>query len=91
MSINAKHEKVGVETLHEAGVKCAMAFPTGRKVVLPSGIDPAKLRLFYFRHDADVLERDRVVFNGRSYIVNSVDVTWGDHHKEALCETVLGG
>jgi len=90
-SVNTSHEVVGSEALLAAGVRCAIAFPTGRKVVLPSGIDPSKLRLIYFKWNADVQERDRIRLGGRDYTVNSVDVTWANHHKEAMCETMLGG
>jgi hypothetical protein len=90
-TVNAFHEKVGQDVLHEASVPCSMAFPTGRKVVLPLGVDPSKSRIFYFKHDADIVERDLLKYGGRSYIVNSVDSTWGGHHVEAMCETVLGG
>jgi len=90
-AVNSSHEVIATETLLEAGVACMMAFPSGRKVILPIGIDPAKIRLFYFEWDQDIKERDTIVFNSRKYIVNSVDVTPKMHHKEAMCETLLGG
>lgn len=91
VSTNAYHEKVSSLSLLAEDVPCMMAMPTGRKVVLPAGIDPSKLRLVYFKYDQDVQERDQVDFDGRRYVVNSVDVTPKSHHKEAMCETALGG
>jgi len=92
-SRNAYHEVVpGADELIDEGVACFCAFPSGRKSILPVGIDPSKLRLIYFKSDQDVQERDVIVHNGRKYIVNSVDSAGLDgHHLEAMCETVVGG
>lgn len=91
VTVNASHEKVGSLALFAEDVPCFMSMPTGRKVILPSGIDPSKLRLVYFRHDQDVKEMDQIEFGDRRYVVNSVNVTPKDHHKEAMCETAEGG
>lgn len=95
-SQNAFHEVVGTESLVASGVPCFAAMPTGRKVVIPAGVDASKLRLFYFKHDAGIQERDRIVFLGRSYTVNYVDPVavmpdGNPHHIEAMCETYVGG
>lgn len=93
VTTNSSYEKVrGPETLLEANVPCFSSFPTGRKVVLPVGIDPSKLRLFYFEYDQDVRELDIIVRDGRRFIVNSVDSAGLiNHHLEAMCETMQGG
>lgn len=90
---NEYHEVVRTEdTLVEEGVACFCAFPSGRKSILPVGIDPSKLRVIYLKNGQDVQERDVIVHNGRRYIVNSVDSAGLDgHHLEAMCETVVGG
>lgn len=90
-TVNSSHEVVGTETLLAESVACFMAMPSGRKVVMPAGVDPAKTRLFYFKYDQDIQELDTIKFNGRKYVVNSCDVTPKNHHIEAMCETVLGG
>lgn len=92
VTTNDYHERVSTLEVLAEDVVCMKAMPTGRKVVLPSGVDPSKLRLVYFKHDQDVRELDQLDFNdGRRYVVNSVDVTPRSHHKEAMCETILGG
>lgn len=91
VTLNEYHERVAELEVFATGVACMMTMPTGRKVVLSAGIDPSKQRLVYFKYDQDIKERDQLDFDGRRYVVNSVDITPKNHHKEAMCETILGG
>jgi len=92
-SKNDNYEVIpGDEVLVADDVPCFGAFPSGRKNIIPAGLDPSKTRVFYFKHGQDVKERDVILKGGRRYMVTAVDGAGLDeHHLEAYCETVLGG
>lgn len=91
-SVTANYEKIGSESLVASDVECYAGNPTGRMRLDSFGIDPMRARIFYFKHDQDVQERDIIVQGSRRFLVRVTDKPGpGDHHLEAITETVSGG
>ena len=94
--VNAHHEKVAQETKVGTAVPCVAGVTTDTTLLFSGGVDNKMTRPFLFAWNADVQERDRIVYLDRSYFVRGVgpykDRRTGEvHHIEVTGDTVIGG
>jgi hypothetical protein len=91
---NAYNEKTATYSSVGTDVPCYPGNPHGRQMqdILAMGLDPSKTKLFFFAYDADIVERDRITFDGRQYQVKAINKQGpAVHHIEVVAETPFGG
>lgn len=95
-TVNAHHEKVAPETKIGTAVPCSVGISNDNTLLFSGGVDNKMTRPFLFAWNADVQERDRIVYLDRSYFARAVDPykdyrTGEVHHLEVTGDTVIGG